>query len=133
MVKLIKHEKRIVLDGGLVAEVGEALAASANAMLDRASDFDGASVLDVMDQIMGSIGEVAIGPISEAVKAGLARWTPHLRHEGNVLHMTLANEGMVAEVNRYLVEAGVPVYGLQRDRLSLEELFLQIVGEESSA
>ncbi|MCB0075832.1 MAG: ABC transporter ATP-binding protein [Anaerolineales bacterium] len=77
--------------------------------------------------------EAKVGPISEAVKAGLARWTPHLRHEGNVLHMTLANEGMVAEVNRYLVEAGVPVYGLQRDRLSLEELFLQIVGEESSA
>ncbi|MCP5352150.1 MAG: DUF4347 domain-containing protein, partial [Chromatiales bacterium] len=113
MVKLIKHEKRIVLDGGLVAEVGEALAASANAMLDRASDFDGASVLDVMDQIMGSIGEVAIGPISEAVNDGTATigeladvstGQVVVFVDGNIGDIDLMRAGMVAGAEVHILD-----------------------------
>ena len=77
--------------------------------------------------------EAKVGPLPDEVREGLRRWSPRVRQEQNWLHLTLENEAGVAAVNRYLVEHGVPVYGLQRDRLSLEELFLQIVGEESSA
>ncbi|MCB1736623.1 MAG: DUF4347 domain-containing protein, partial [Gammaproteobacteria bacterium] len=72
MVKLVKHEKRIVLDGGLVAEAGEALAATAEAVMAKASDLNGGSVLEIMDQVLDSVGKLSIGPISEAAREGMA-------------------------------------------------------------
>ncbi|MCB1733939.1 MAG: DUF4347 domain-containing protein [Gammaproteobacteria bacterium] len=72
MVKLVKHEKRIVLDGGLVAEAGEALAATAEALMAKASNVNGGSVLEIMDQVLDSVGDLTIGPLSEAAREGMA-------------------------------------------------------------
>ena len=74
MVKLSRLEKRVVLDGGLVAEVGDAIAASATELLDRAST-EGATTLEVMDQVLDSLGDAAMGPIGDAVQEGAAALT----------------------------------------------------------
>ena len=42
----------------------------------------------------------------------------------------MAGEAQIPCINRYLVEQGVEVYGLQPQRTSLEELFIQLIGTD---
>jgi ABC-2 type transport system ATP-binding protein len=71
----------------------------------------------------------AAGLTSETV-AGLARWGQNLRRDGEIVTMTVSDEEMLPAINRYLVEASARVYALRPTHLSLEQLFLQIVGRE---
>jgi len=61
---------------------------------------------------------------------GLIRWTGAPRLDGERLSFTLSNEADLPEIHRYLVQSGAQVYSLQPQRLSLEDLFLQIVGTD---
>ena len=44
--------------------------------------------------------------------------------------MTLRSEADLPALNRYLVEQGVDVYSLRPQQISLEDLFIQIVGTD---
>ena len=59
---------------------------------------------------------------------GLERWGRDLRLDGERLGMTIQDEASLPEINRYLVEQGVQVYALRPQHLSLEDLFIQVVG-----
>ncbi len=62
--------------------------------------------------------------------AGLARWSGSVRLDGEHLSLTLPGEADLPEVNRYLVEQGAEVYAFQPQKVSLEDLFIQIVGTD---
>lgn len=49
-----------------------------------------------------------------------------------VIHLRMNDEKRLPELARYIVESGHALYELTPDRMSLEERFLQVVGEESS-
>lgn len=74
--------------------------------------------------------EVRARNLRPEVVAGLTRWSPNPRADGEHLSLTLAEESQVAAVNRYLVEQGVEVYALRPQHISLEDLFIQIVGTD---
>jgi ABC-2 type transport system ATP-binding protein len=59
---------------------------------------------------------------------GLARWCTSARLDGETLSLTLTEESHLPEITRWLVGQGADVYALTPQRLSLEELFIQIVG-----
>lgn len=61
---------------------------------------------------------------------GLSRWARNVRADGEHLTMTLNAESDLPAVNRYLVEQGVDVYALRPQHISLEDLFIQIVGTD---
>jgi ABC-2 type transport system ATP-binding protein len=63
-----------------------------------------------------------------AVLNGLQRWSPTVRTEGDVIALALSDDALIPTVNRYLVEQGVEVFSLSRQRVSLEDLFIQVVG-----
>jgi ABC-2 type transport system ATP-binding protein len=44
--------------------------------------------------------------------------------------LTVSSEAMLPELARYLVEQGVQLYALTPERISLEELFIQVVGTD---
>jgi hypothetical protein len=50
--------------------------------------------------------------------------------DGDHLTLTLPGEVDLPAVNRYLVEQGVDVFSLQPQKVSLEDLFIQIVGTD---
>jgi ABC-2 type transport system ATP-binding protein len=60
----------------------------------------------------------------------LAGWGRGLHSEGETISMTLDDETLLPAINRTLVEAGAEVYAFSPQRVSLEELFLRVVGEE---
>jgi ABC-2 type transport system ATP-binding protein len=68
--------------------------------------------------------------LTPEVAAGLERWSSQVRLDGEHLSLTLSGEADLPAVNRYLVEQGVDVYALQPQHMSLEDLFIQIVGTD---
>ncbi len=67
--------------------------------------------------------------------AGLAQWGTNLRVDGDAsqtqtLTLAVSDEAALPAIARHLVTQGVDVYALTPQRLSLEELFIQIVGTD---
>ena len=86
-----------------------------------------------------SLKELAEGEVSVEVRAhhltpeiltGLETWGHHIHTETDHLSLTLADETTIPEINRYLVEKGVDVYAIHPQRLSLEDLFVQIMEKD---
>jgi ABC-2 type transport system ATP-binding protein len=74
--------------------------------------------------------EVHAHGLTPPILAGLARWSQDVRADGESLTLTIEGEGEIAAINRYLVEQGVEVYALCPQRVSLEDLFVQVIGTE---
>lgn len=74
--------------------------------------------------------EVRARNLSADVVAGLGRWSENVHADGDRLTMTLIGEQDLPEINRYLVSMGVDVYSLKPNQLSLEDLFIKIVGTD---
>jgi ABC-2 type transport system ATP-binding protein len=74
--------------------------------------------------------EVRARNLTAEVVAGLRGWSDNVRADGDRLTMTLTGEQDLPEINRYLVAMGVDVYSLKPNQLSLEDLFIKIVGTD---
>jgi ABC-2 type transport system ATP-binding protein len=66
---------------------------------------------------------------AEAIR-GLAAWTPSVEAVGEELIFTVPSADMLPDILRYLIRSGADVFGFMPERLSLEDLFVQIVGED---
>ncbi len=86
-----------------------------------------------------TLQELAAGELSVEVRLhnlppealpGLSEWSQDTRQDGDLLHLTLRQEADLPAVNRYLVAQGADVYALRPQHVSLEDLFIQIVGTD---
>jgi hypothetical protein len=68
--------------------------------------------------------------VSSAALAGLAAWTPTSQLDGEVLTFSVRSRDALPEVMRHLVASGADVYSCTPERVSLEELFVSIMGED---
>jgi ABC-2 type transport system ATP-binding protein len=68
--------------------------------------------------------------ISPECVAGLARWSDSVQVDEERLTMTAQSRDALPEILRYLVEAGAEVYQFTPQRLSLEDLFISVMGED---
>jgi ABC-2 type transport system ATP-binding protein len=73
--------------------------------------------------------------LTPAIVAGLAQWGHDVRADGDEgqlqsLSLAISAEEALPAITQYLVTQGVQVYALTPQRLSLEELFIQIVGTD---
>jgi len=75
------------------------------------------------------IGALPAGALSDLL-SGLSRWGRDARVEDGRLHMIVDDEASLPDMARWLVGQGIDLYGLIPQRLSLEEMFLQIVGAD---
>lgn len=62
--------------------------------------------------------------------SGLARWSQNTRWDGEHLTMTLPGEADLPDIHRYLVAQGADLYALKPQHVSLEDLFIEIVGTD---
>ncbi len=74
---------------------------------------------------------VRAGNVTADAVAGLGRWTGATRGEGGLLDFGVASESVLPEVVRHLVGSGVDVYELTTQRTTLEETFVEIMGQDS--
>jgi ABC-2 type transport system ATP-binding protein len=68
--------------------------------------------------------------LTPAVLEGLGQWSKEIRADGNQVTLTVASESALPAINRFLVSQNVEVYALTPQHLSLEDLFIQIVGTD---
>ncbi len=79
-------------------------------------------------------GETAValraGGLTPEMLAGLEQFGSAVRADGERVSLTIASDAMLPEISRYLVSQGASLYALTPQRVSLEELFIQIVGTD---
>ena len=65
--------------------------------------------------------------ISPEVEAGLQHWGQHIRNDDGQISMSIASEADLPTISRYLIENNVDIYAFSPQKVSLEDLFLQVV------
>ena len=85
--------------------------------------------MDSLSQNSSLVTIRASGLTAEAL-AGLARWGENIQAINGQLTMTIHNESDLPEITRYLVTQNVEVYAITPNHISLEEIFVQTVGED---
>jgi ABC-2 type transport system ATP-binding protein len=63
---------------------------------------------------------------------GLRQWGKNVRADGDLITLTVPGEADLPAITRYLVENDADVYALSPQRLSLEDLFMQLVGTKET-
>jgi len=74
--------------------------------------------------------EIRARNVTPSVLEELSRWGENIRLDGEHLSLTLSSEADMPQVIRHLVENGIDVYAVKPQQLSLEDLFIQVVGTE---
>jgi len=74
--------------------------------------------------------ELKADKLNSEIISGLSQWCTELQVEAGRLTFQIIGESKLPVITRYLVENNVEVYSLQPQQLSLEDLFIQIVGSE---
>jgi ABC-2 type transport system ATP-binding protein len=87
--------------------------------------------LKTLEDVKASVTIRAKGLTPEMIK-GLSQWGQDVRVDDEHISMAVANEMMLPEITRYLVAQGADVFAVTPQRLSLEELFIQVVGTDGS-
>jgi ABC-2 type transport system ATP-binding protein len=71
----------------------------------------------------------ATGATTEILES-LKRWATDVRAEDGQIHIILSKDSELPQVVRFLVEKGVDIYAVTPERVSLEQLFVQVVGSD---
>ena len=61
---------------------------------------------------------------------GLGQLGKNVRADGDTITLTVSSETILPAITRYLVAQGLDVYAITPQRLSLEDLFIQVVGTD---
>lgn len=69
--------------------------------------------------------------LNPEVETGLIQRGCTLRRDADFLSLTVEGEAALPAINRYLVAQGVDIYAFSPEKVSLEDLFLQVVGTEN--
>lgn len=74
--------------------------------------------------------EVRARKLTAECVAGLSRWGESVEVDEERLTMTVPSRDLLPEILRFLVGSGAEVYQFTPQRLSLEELFINVMGED---
>jgi ABC-2 type transport system ATP-binding protein len=74
--------------------------------------------------------ELRIDRTDPATLEGLQRFGTDVRLVAGVVHLRASAEGRVPEIARWLVAQGIGIHGIGSRRRSLEECFVEIMGED---
>jgi ABC-2 type transport system ATP-binding protein len=67
--------------------------------------------------------------LTDPIMKALSQWGDGIAAKGDQLTMTPHHEETLPAINRFLVENGVEVYAFNPHKLSLEDIFLRVVGD----
>ena len=74
--------------------------------------------------------EVRARKLTDECVSGLSRWADSVQVDEERLTMTTASRDRLPDILRFLVGSGVEVFQFTPQRLSLEELFISVMGED---
>ena len=133
LVRDIIHELRrqgtcVFLNSHLLSEI--------EVTCDRVAFIRHGEVLRTLDlKTMGEgkvVVTIRLGGWKESMLEGLKLLAQDAQVEGETLTMSVVDEKALPQVVRSLVEQGADIYSVAPQRISLEDLFIEIVGKEGS-
>jgi len=65
-----------------------------------------------------------------AILSGLEQLGKNVRADGDTITLTVSEEAALPAITRYLVAQGLDVYAITPQRLSLEDLFIKVIGND---
>ena len=65
-----------------------------------------------------------------AILSGLEQLGKNVRADGDTITLTVSEESALPAITRYLVDQGLDVYAITPQRLSLEDLFIKVIGTD---
>lgn len=68
--------------------------------------------------------------LNPEVLNGLTRWGQNVRMDDEKLMFSLNDEAVLPSIHRYLIEQDVDIYSMSPKQISLEDLFIKIVGTD---
>jgi ABC-2 type transport system ATP-binding protein len=74
--------------------------------------------------------ELRVGHADDALLEGLAAFGTGVTRDGTLVRMHASSEAMLPELARWLVGRGVALYELRCRRKTLEEWFVEVMGED---
>ncbi len=77
-----------------------------------------------------SVVTIRAAGLSPEMITGTERWGRDIHAEEGQFTLTVQDEAQIPEINRYLVAQGANVYAITPTRKSLEEIFIETVGED---
>jgi ABC-2 type transport system ATP-binding protein len=134
--RLVRDIIRDLRAGGTTILLNSHLLSEVEITCDRAVFIKQGAVVGVHELGALVAGETSVairaGGLTPELIAGLAAWGDNLRVDGTQLRLTVSDEAALPAITRHLVAGGAEVFAVVPERLSLEDLFLEIVGTDDS-
>jgi len=73
---------------------------------------------------------ICVSNFSAESLSGLSQWGKDIQMDGEFIHMIIPNDSVLPEITRYLVAQHAEVYAITPNRMSLEDIFIETVGED---
>jgi ABC-2 type transport system ATP-binding protein len=73
---------------------------------------------------------IRVTPIDHCVINGLTQFGSDVMRVDEGVHMRIASDSVVPEIARWLVARGASIFGIETRRKSLEEWFLEVMGDD---
>ena len=70
--------------------------------------------------------------VSQQAVAGLVRWAERIDVDREHLRFSIRSKDALPDIMRHLVASGADVFGVAQERVSLEQTFVTIMGEDTS-
>lgn len=132
--RLVRDIIRDLREGGTTVFLNSHLLSEVEITCDRVAFIKHGQVLQVsplQTLIQRELSlEIRVRDLAAESLPGLEKWGQNVRLDGEHLSLTVAGEEQLPAINRYLVESGAAVYAMRPQHLSLEDLFIQIVGTD---
>ena len=132
--RLVRDIVRELREAGTAVFLNSHLLSEIEITCDRVAFIKHGEVIRVLE--LASLGKdfslvtIRLGRITPGVLSGLRRWSDDVQAADGQVTMTVHSEADLPEVNRYLVAQGVDVFAMTPGRTSLEEIFIETVGED---
>jgi ABC-2 type transport system ATP-binding protein len=131
LVRDIIHELR---EGGTTVFLNSHLLSEVEITCDRVAFIKHGQVIHTSAIQKLIEGEMTVSirarKLNDVIVQGLTTWGNGVRVDGEHVTLTISGEADLPDINRYLVEHGVEVYSLHPQKISLEDLFIKIVGTD---
>jgi ABC-2 type transport system ATP-binding protein len=132
--RLVRDIIRSLRDAGTTVFLNSHLLSEVEITCDRVGFIKHGRVLQVSPLYSLVNGSTTLtihaGGLEKVNLESLQGWGRDLRRDGDMLTMVVDNEMALPQINRALVNAGADIFAFTPLRLSLEELFIQVVGTD---
>lgn len=132
--RLVRDVIRDLREGGTTVFLNSHLLSEVEITCDRVAFIKHGEVVQVskVSLLMDGVTTVAIktGGVTPSSLSSLSQWGQDVRADGDTILLSLSDEAALPDINRSLVSQGIDVYSIVPQRLSLEDLFIQVVGTD---